>query len=238
MFILPYEDVPLGVYVPSSYLHACQVRVTYCRWLRSLLLLYLRYVFWTLIHFLVCWSYHMCLFTWWNMHLLPKPTPAYGTHKTAQSERESSDQPCTFLLFQRLLLFLLLHSQGQFSLLCLGGQLPGADGGWWGNWGGLLHTRENETDFNPLNATSCKISRLKCACTCLQNSVFSGLITNLPSVYCAFWWKHVHLLMRNIKQKGLTISYFALLLVLLKWHGREKPIKVRNLKSRILQTIL
>ena len=39
-----------------------------------------------------------------------------------------------------------------------------------------------EERFNPFSPTSGEISRLKCACTCLQSSIFCGPVTYLLSV--------------------------------------------------------
>ena len=55
-----------------------------------------------------------------------------------------------------------------------------------------------------------------------KNSTASGLITNLFSVLYAFRWKSFYMPVRKRKQKGFSVSDFALLLVVFKrHHGSE-----------------
>ena len=57
----------------------------------------------------------------------------------------------------------------------------------------------------------------------LQNSIFTGAVTNLPSVLCILM-KSILMLMWKRKQKGLRISNFTLLILLVieKWYGSER----------------
>ena len=63
------------------------------------------------------------------------------------------------------------------------------------------------------------------------NSVFSGPITYLFLIYCAFWWKSFYTLKRNREEeKRATISNFVLLFVVFKRHSGSKS---SNIKLRV-----
>ena len=53
-------------------------------------------------------------------------------------------------------------------------------------------------------------------CACKQ-CIFSP-VTHLLSMLCAFWWRAFYMPVWKSRQKGLSVSNIALLLVVFKWH--------------------
>ena len=75
----------------------------------------------------------------------------------------------------------------------------------------------NKYSINHFTAPASESSGLKESRTRLKNSIFSGPVTHLLSVLSVF-----HMPVRKRRQKGLRVSNFAVLLVVLKWdHGNE-----------------
>ena len=74
--------------------------------------------------------------------------------------------------------------------------------------------------FNPFAASACKDARTR-----LQTVFFSpGLIAHLPSMLCILI-KSFHLPVRNRRQKGLSVSNFAFLLLVLERHRDSEGVK-------------
>ena len=75
--------------------------------------------------------------------------------------------------------------------------------------------------FNPFTDPACKISGLKKCTHTPSNSRFYGALAALFSILCVLM-KTLSNAKAKKKQKGLRISNFALLLVVLEWHhGNE-----------------